>query len=74
MSNQRDKYTWFRTASATQWNTARAHRGYTGQIVLASSVYTLTITGTGAPAAAPYPTLKNAKNAFRKFLTAKPVG
>lgn len=74
MTSARDKYTWILDGSATQWKTWRGHRGYTGAIVrTGDAVYQLTITGSGAPAAAPYKTLKNAKNAFRKFLTAKPV-
>lgn len=69
------KYHWEATASDsdgyTAWATRRAHRGYTGAIAFASNEYTLTITGSGAPAAAAYPTLRNAKNAFRKFLLEK---
>jgi hypothetical protein len=74
MTAYRDKYTWKRNASETEWVTWRSHRGYTGSITrTGGAAYELTITGTGAPAAASYPSLKRAKNAFRKFLTAKPV-
>lgn len=68
-----NKFTIWKTG-ATSWATERAHRGYTCAIAYAALTgYTLTITGSGAPAAAPYPTLRNAKNAFRKFLHDKPV-
>ncbi len=69
------KYHWEATASDatgyTAWATRRAHRGYTAVIAFAANVYTLTITGSGAPAAAPYNTLRNAKNAFRTFMLDK---
>lgn len=60
---------WFKQ-TAVQWVT-RDRRGYTGQIDLASNVYTLTITGTGAPVPAGYATYKKAKEAFRKFIRTK---
>lgn len=74
MTSTRDKYTWIRNGSETQWVTWRSHRGYTGQIDrTGQAAYQLTITGTGAPGAVSYATLKAAKNAYRVFLNAKPV-
>lgn len=64
------KQNWNKTAADTY--DCAAHRGYTAQVVYAAGVgYTLTITGSGAPAAAAYDTLKLAKSAFSKFLRAK---
>lgn len=67
-------FKFFKTSAIT-WETARAHRGYTAEIeyTLPSGPYTLTITGAGAPAPAEYVTLRNAKNAFRKFMLDKDV-
>lgn len=67
-----ERFKFFKT-NTTTWATPHQHRGYTASIALASSTYTLTIVGSGAPAAAGYPSLRAAKNAFRKFLLAKPV-
>jgi CspA family cold shock protein len=64
------KQNWTKTADNT-WS-CTAHRGYTAQVVYSAGVgYTLTITGTGAPAAVAYTTLKLAKAAFSKFLRTK---
>ncbi len=68
-----DKFRFFRTGSTT-WATPTTHRGYTALITyLSGTGYTLAITGSGAPSNATYPTLRNAKNAFRKFLHNKPI-
>lgn len=63
---------WNRTG-VNQYSTSRAQKsgGYTA-VITYSTNYTLTITGAGAPAPASYNTLRNAKNAFRKFLLSKP--
>lgn len=56
------------------WATPHSYRGYTASIAYVSGTgYTLTITGPSAPAAATYPTLRNARNAFRHFLLDKPI-
>lgn len=74
MSNQHSKYTWIRNGSDIQWITWRSHRGFSGQIDhTGNAAYQLTVTGTGAPSPATYQTLKEAKNAFRKFLHGQPV-
>jgi hypothetical protein len=70
-----DKIGW-RKQSNTIWATHNK-RGFVGSIEYITprdaDPYRLTITGTGAPAAADYKTLRLAKNAFRKFLHSKPV-
>lgn len=65
-----EKVNWNRTGDA-QW-TSNTERAYSAVVdFTAPGTYTLTITGSGAPAAADYATLRLAKNAFRKFLTTK---
>lgn len=66
------KFRWHLTTS-NHWATNQTFRGYTGAIVyVAGTGYTLTITGSGAPGAGAFTTLKLAKNSFRKFLHTKP--
>jgi hypothetical protein len=69
-----DKFIGWRKQSDTQWETLNK-RGFVGTIDYVPGVdpYTLTITGTGAPAPVSYKTLRIAQNAFRKFLHDKPV-
>jgi hypothetical protein len=69
-----DRITWFKSETVVNtWETPNSHRGYTGSILYDGTKYTLTITGTGAPAASDHETLRNAKNEFRKFLFIKSV-
>lgn len=66
-------FKFFLTAVNT-WATPHSYRGFTAGIAYVSGTgYTLTITGSGAPAPATYATLRNAENAFRKFLLDKPI-
>lgn len=68
------EYFKFYKTSATTWATPHQHRGYTAVITyLAGTGYTLVVTGAAPPADATYPTLRNAKNAFRKFMHTIPV-
>ena len=62
---------WKKTADNT-W-TSPAERGYTAVIVFAplTNLYTLTITGSGAPSPADYATRGLAKDAFRIYLLDK---
>lgn len=70
MADQREKFRWHRVGSAS-WHTNQVFRGYSGVIdYVVGTGYTLTTTPSGAPTG-PYTTLKNAKNAFRKFLHTK---
>ena len=68
-----DKVSWNRI-SDTQWQT-KAHRAgnWVGTITLGAGAnpYSLTISGGGGTTT--WPTLRNAKNAFRRFLFDKPV-
>lgn len=58
----------FNVGVKNQW-IARPQVGYTAAIVYVSGTgFTLTITGSSAPAAVAYPTLKAAKNAWRDFV------
>ena len=72
MASNFDKYRWQKT-SDTQW-TANPQRGYTATIdyAVGPNPYTLTITGPGGTVTS-WPTLRNAKNEFRRFLLDKPV-
>lgn len=64
------KQNWNKTSNTT-YATNETHRGYTAIITIVSTGYSLAITGTGAPGAAIYATLKLAKSAFAKYLRAK---
>lgn len=68
--NKSSKQNWNKTGTGTAW-TCRDHRGYTGSIESSTGQYVLTITGSGAPAPATYPTLKLAKSAYSVFLRTK---
>lgn len=70
MTTKSTKQGWAMT-STNNW-ASPSHRGYTGAIAYAAGVgYTLTITGSGAPAPAVYPTLRLAKVTYSKFLRTK---
>lgn len=66
-----DRLNWNRTG-VNQYETVQKQKSghYSGRINY-STQYTLTITGPGAPAPSTHPTLRSAKNAFRKFLLSK---
>lgn len=68
--NRSSKQNWNKTGTGTGW-TCSSHRNYTAAIESSTGQYVLTITGSGAPAPATYPTLKLAKNAFSVFLRTK---
>lgn len=73
MGNAQEKYRWIVDGAATLWVTAREHRGYVGHINrVGDAAYQLTIVGPSAPSPVSYATLRNAKNAYRKFLLDKP--
>lgn len=68
-----DKITWFKISN-TQWQTKAKREGlWVGTITLGAkpNPYTLSISGGGGSSS--WPTFRNAKNAFRKFLQDKPV-
>lgn len=69
MASNYDKIRWQKTSDA-QW-TSNPERGYTATIDYAAgeNPYTLTVDGEESS----WPTLRNAKNAFRRFLSDKPV-
>lgn len=67
--SQHSRIRW-RVTSATAWATYQAHRGYSATISVSGGVYTLAVTGTGSYSST-WPTLKNAKNDFRKYLLDK---
>lgn len=68
----------FGRSSKQNWNkqndgtyaTPEAHRGFTAVIDGSSGQYVLTITGSGAPSATTWATLKLAKASFSEFLRA----
>lgn len=64
---------WLKQTNA-RWTT-HPKRGYVGQIDYAAgpTPYTLTITGTGAPAPSSHQTFKLAKSQFNRFLRTKSV-
>lgn len=69
-----DRISWLKQTNS-QWKT-RSKRGHVGTIDYAGiglDPYTLTVTGAGAPAPASYPNLRDAKNAFRKFIHTAPA-
>lgn len=59
------------SSNPNAWATHEVHRGYSGTIAYAAGVYTLSVTGTSTYSST-WPTLKGAKNDYRKFLLVKP--